>query len=490
MARQCRWAILLLVAHFFSNSFAQRNRTVDDSDPSIVYNGRWEVPTGSPLDLGGDHHLSDDVNANAQFTFTGVAVYFMAPLWPYAVGSQVQLDNQPPVALNLAEPNPTVSTDQETVRSAVVWSSGPITNGVHTLTVTKNPNLPYIVVDAIIYTELDPPPTSSSSSSTSTSSTSASLASTSGSSSSTSANSPSTTNTSGGGSSNSSSSNRVLPIALGAALGALGIFIVGVAIWFCCRRRKRPKSEAWTISGASNHESAPLQGPLVPQQSTASSSQVMYDHWQQQQPYGAGSHAASDSWSGSSPQMSAVGVPLLAHAQTPNQQVDSTQPSQDFNPWSSITGPGQQQPQQMSYTQQQVPYGQQQPDFQASPFYAPTTLSTITEKSTPGTMNSNRLPQASPHVSYPSAEFGYYSPPQGTVDSGARLSYAGELPPGAATGRNPSASSGQLRSLGSSSTGTKGGPPGKLRAEQDSPLVAVNRAEDDSEGSRPPAYTV
>jgi len=47
---------------------------MDDNDPSITYIGQdWKVSAGSPLDVGGTHHLSTtDPNAHAIVTFTGV----------------------------------------------------------------------------------------------------------------------------------------------------------------------------------------------------------------------------------------------------------------------------------------------------------------------------------------------------------------------------------------------------------------------------------
>ena len=84
----------------------------------------------------------------------GVAVYFMSPLWPYSVGTQVQLDNQPPVMLNLTDPNTHINppeNGEETVRSAVVWSSGPMPNATHTLTMTRSSVIPFVIVDAIVW---------------------------------------------------------------------------------------------------------------------------------------------------------------------------------------------------------------------------------------------------------------------------------------------------------------------------------------------------
>jgi len=107
---------------------------------------------------------------------------------------------------------------------------------------------------------------------------------------------------------------------------------------------------------------------------------------------------------------------------------------QDFNPWVDLAyqqAPYQQQQQQQ---QQQVPYDHQ---VYHTPFYSPRSLSTITEKSTPGTMNSNRLPLpvASSLTSRPSAELSYYSPPSGTSGNGIQLPHVSDLPRGAANPR-------------------------------------------------------
>lgn len=84
----------------------------------------------------------------------GVAVYFMSPLWPYGVFTQLQLDSQPPVELNLSDPNVRTpdATGPETVESAVVWGSGPLSNTTHTLLISKirRPDRPYAIVDGLM----------------------------------------------------------------------------------------------------------------------------------------------------------------------------------------------------------------------------------------------------------------------------------------------------------------------------------------------------
>ncbi len=84
----------------------------------------------------------------------GTAVYFMSPRWPYDVFTQVKLDSQPAVELNLSDPNlrDPDANGPETVRSAVVWGSGPLPITAHTLVVSKipRPDRPYAILDAIM----------------------------------------------------------------------------------------------------------------------------------------------------------------------------------------------------------------------------------------------------------------------------------------------------------------------------------------------------
>lgn len=223
-------------------------------------------------------------------------------------------------------------------------------------------------------------------------------------------------------SNSSSSSNHVLPIALGTILGALGLLIICMAAWLCFRRKRRSKSEAWTNAGTSLHDST---SPLPPQQSTA-----FQANGHQQHPQGVGIPYTNGSWSSNKQQMSEVEVRSIA--QSLLNQRDGRLSQQDFNPWIDLAY---QQQQQVPY-QQQLPYDH--PVYHP-PFYSPRSLSTITEKSTPGTMNSNRLPLpvASSPASRPSAELSYYSPPSGTSGNGIQLPYVSDLPRGAANAANP-----------------------------------------------------
>src|ERR1700710_721814 len=102
--------MFLSLTLFFTLSWVvlgQRNVTVDDNDPSIIYQpnvDQWGATNTNSLDFGpGEtHHLTSDAGATAIFGFTGIppsslptciseksrlgtAVYFYAPLWPYHV---------------------------------------------------------------------------------------------------------------------------------------------------------------------------------------------------------------------------------------------------------------------------------------------------------------------------------------------------------------------------------------------------------------------
>jgi len=195
-----------------------------------------------------------------------------------------------------------------------------------------------------------------------------------------------------------------------------------MAAWLCFRRKRRPKSETWTNADASLHNST---SPLPPQQSTA-----FQVNGHQQHPQGVGIPYTNGSWSSNKQQMSEVEVRSIA--QSLLNQHDGRL-SQDFNPWVDLAG---QQQQQVPYHQQQLPYDH---SVYHPPFYSPRSLSTITEKSTPGTVNSNRLPLpvASSPASRPSAELSYYSPPSGTSGNGIQLPHVSDLPRGAANATNP-----------------------------------------------------
>ncbi|KAJ4470552.1 hypothetical protein C8J55DRAFT_180224 [Lentinula edodes] len=136
------------------------NVTIDDQDPAIFYSaGQWNLSNSyNSLDVKGFHHLSGQSSAFAVFNFTGVAIYFLSPLWPYAVGAQLVLDNQPPAFVDLQDYSRSVSLSggSETVSSAVVWGVENLRLGNHSLRVEfAQERSEYVVLDALIYSSIE-----------------------------------------------------------------------------------------------------------------------------------------------------------------------------------------------------------------------------------------------------------------------------------------------------------------------------------------------
>ncbi|KAJ7733065.1 hypothetical protein DFH07DRAFT_755043 [Mycena maculata] len=131
---------------------AQQNVTIDDTDfAMITYSGIWEASSThrSPLDYNGSHTLSSDSAASATFTFTGVAVYYLSPRWPYAVSTRLSLDGEPSTLVNLTDPNAaTTSPGQpESALYSVAWSRTDLANQTHTVVATIGN---YIIVDGFM----------------------------------------------------------------------------------------------------------------------------------------------------------------------------------------------------------------------------------------------------------------------------------------------------------------------------------------------------
>ncbi|KAK1227178.1 hypothetical protein PQX77_009812 [Marasmius sp. AFHP31] len=93
---------------------------------------------------------------------SGVAVYYLAPLWPYAVSTSLCLDGTPAKVVNLTDPNAnTTDGGPETTGWAVRWSATNLSNTTHTLTVSIPSGALYVVVDGFMYTAYDPTPVES-----------------------------------------------------------------------------------------------------------------------------------------------------------------------------------------------------------------------------------------------------------------------------------------------------------------------------------------
>ncbi|KAE9399901.1 hypothetical protein BT96DRAFT_676054 [Gymnopus androsaceus JB14] len=131
---------VLSFASYFECSFAiLKNVTYDNTDSSVIYlpsgGVGWELDLAESLDFGGTHALADDTaGASAVFHFTGVAVYYFSPLWPYNVSTVLSLDGGSNVTVSLMDKTATPSNGgPPTVSSAAQYAFTGLSNGSHTL---------------------------------------------------------------------------------------------------------------------------------------------------------------------------------------------------------------------------------------------------------------------------------------------------------------------------------------------------------------------
>ncbi|KAJ7585000.1 hypothetical protein C8J56DRAFT_140095 [Mycena floridula] len=209
--------LVALTVLFSASAFADHNVTVDDTDASIVYSNGWSNSDfNNPLDYGGFHHLSENTTSTATFSFTGIAIYYMGPLWPYPVGAQVAIDSASSTLVDMQDYTRTTSANGgETVASGILFQVTGLQNGPHVLHVSFPDGKQYLALDGLIYTVQDDATSTSSSSSPT-------------------------------GIPSPTKSKKVLPIALGSAIGGLGLclLLVGGCLIHQRRKRKYPSSIA------------------------------------------------------------------------------------------------------------------------------------------------------------------------------------------------------------------------------------------------------
>ncbi|KAJ7451211.1 hypothetical protein B0H11DRAFT_1856926 [Mycena galericulata] len=144
--------VLFLLTLFFHVAHALLNVSVDDGDFSVItYQGTWLVSAPSNLDFGGSHRDSIDPAASATFTFTGVAVFYLAPRWPYAVSTQLSLDGGETVVVDLTDPT-AAPTDggPETAEWSVAWAITGLENTTHSLLMNRAPGGEFTIVDGFM----------------------------------------------------------------------------------------------------------------------------------------------------------------------------------------------------------------------------------------------------------------------------------------------------------------------------------------------------
>lgn len=179
--------------------------------------------------------VTPDTSATATFTFTGIAIYFYSPLWPFHVTTALSLDGESPQTIDLRDHSvPPVDDGLETVASQVVWSLVGLENTEHTLVISVGTGEDIAIVDALMYTALDPgDSTSSTSTSTGTSSSSTSYLPL-----------PTQSSTSAN-SSTTPESKKGLSIALGLVCTTFGLLVIGAFFWYWRRRQRKREAEEW-----------------------------------------------------------------------------------------------------------------------------------------------------------------------------------------------------------------------------------------------------
>ncbi|EDR15512.1 uncharacterized protein LACBIDRAFT_301967 [Laccaria bicolor S238N-H82] len=99
-------------------------------------------------------------NGTATFSFTGVAIYFLAPLWPYERSSGLMLDAGPIVRFDLTDHSHVNVTGTPggpaTVKSEVIASVVGLGNTLHTVQVLVAEGQSSSVFDRFMYTILEP----------------------------------------------------------------------------------------------------------------------------------------------------------------------------------------------------------------------------------------------------------------------------------------------------------------------------------------------
>jgi hypothetical protein len=71
----------------------------------------------------------------------GVAVYYLAPKWPFQFDSKITVDKGPSVIVDLTDHNAPINANgPETVQSAIVWSVTGLTNSLHIVEINLGDN--------------------------------------------------------------------------------------------------------------------------------------------------------------------------------------------------------------------------------------------------------------------------------------------------------------------------------------------------------------
>ncbi|KIM43712.1 hypothetical protein M413DRAFT_443620 [Hebeloma cylindrosporum] len=130
--------------------------SIDDNDPAITYTANWYFITSDPPWTGTMHSTSTPGD-QAIFRFTGSGFALICTIPTGGDGGRtratVSIDHGPPVSVSRATTGPVQY-------QVVLFDSGPLAFGTHSVTITNAANEAYLRIDRIDYDPTDhtPPP--------------------------------------------------------------------------------------------------------------------------------------------------------------------------------------------------------------------------------------------------------------------------------------------------------------------------------------------
>ena len=117
---------------------------IDDSDASIVYSTGWAQTTDSAA-YGGKLHTTSTAGQTATMTFSGQSLAVIAPLGPAYGSIRICLDP----GVSVAGCTTATLHSTTTIERDIVYVSGPLAAGSHTIQVT-NPSGSPIALDGFV----------------------------------------------------------------------------------------------------------------------------------------------------------------------------------------------------------------------------------------------------------------------------------------------------------------------------------------------------
>ncbi|KAG2012913.1 hypothetical protein CC2G_009862 [Coprinopsis cinerea AmutBmut pab1-1] len=128
------------------------NRTLENVFDGVTYVGNWTLATDA-RSSNGQHHVTNDPAAFARFYFEGTAIYVISPKWPYPVGTDVWVDDEHTLSLDLQDYTRVGSVDGvATVQASVIAGITGLEDTIHRVVIGVGDQRPFAIVDAFLIT--------------------------------------------------------------------------------------------------------------------------------------------------------------------------------------------------------------------------------------------------------------------------------------------------------------------------------------------------